>query len=231
MRKDVFIETSNVARFRKAMATLCDIDKGQPGFGVVQGEAGRGKTMAALNWHSLHGGIFLRVWQNWTQAAFLQALAFELTGDRPFGIQRCKLRIIEGLEEQQQPIVIDEADRLHIDRVEDLRDVHDMTGCPVIMVGEEGFHAKLHARRRIYSRITQCTEFKAVTPDDVILFGFQAAALNISPEAAHQMAKISKGSFRLVYSFVQQLEEFAKAQDCNDVDQKTLKKVNLRGRI
>ena len=51
---------------------------------------------------------------------------------------RCKEMIIEILEEDYKPLFIDEADRLSIDRLEDLRDIFEMTGVPIVLIGEEG---------------------------------------------------------------------------------------------
>jgi len=227
MRRDIFIETGNVAKFRKALGVLSDTERGRPGIGVIQGEAGRGKTMAATEWHTTNGGIFLRVMEGWSQFSFLQALAYEVSGDRPGNTNRCRNRIMDALSAFPQPIIVDEADRLHMARIEDLRDVHDMTGCPVVLIGEEGFYPKLHARRRVQSRVTQVVEFDPVSAEDVMLFALQTASLDVTPEACHKLATLAKGSFRVIYSFTLQLEDFAKAQGSNDIDTAVIEKLRI----
>jgi hypothetical protein len=227
MRQDIFIETGNVAKLRKSLSLLSDTERGRPGIGVVQGEAGRGKTMAAKEWHAMNGGIFLRVLEGWSQFSFLQALTYEVTGERPNNTTRCRNRIMDALSDSPQPIIVDEADRLHMGRIEDLRDVHDMTGCPVVLIGEEGFYPKLHARRRVQSRVVDVVNFDPIAPDDVILFALQAASLNVSPEAAHKLANLAKGSFRVVYGYALRLEEYAKAQDTNNIDAKTVNSLRI----
>jgi len=67
--RSVFIETYNVARFRKAVALAEDLEKGQPGFVLAHGKAGRGKTFAAQNYYAEKGGIYISVWEDWTQTA------------------------------------------------------------------------------------------------------------------------------------------------------------------
>ena len=106
-----FIETQNVAAFRKAINSLVERDRLQPGFMVVEGESGRGKSMAANNWHSVHGGVFFRVWEGLSQHAFLQELAFECSSFRPFGSSNCKRVIVDRLTSDPRPILVDEADR------------------------------------------------------------------------------------------------------------------------
>lgn len=215
--RNIFVATRNVAAFRSALGLLEDTQKGQPGLGVIHGRAGRGKTLAAVNYHSEQGGIYLRVWQNWTQNAFLQALSFEAAGVRLHGAQANKVRIIEALNAERRTIFVDEADRLHPGRVEDLRDIHDETGCPVVLIGEEGLHATLHARRRLWSRVTQAVEFGPVSDEDVMVFALQAANLRLTPEAVSLTSKKAEGDFRLVYRLVQQLEQAARAMETDEI--------------
>lgn len=222
MRRDIFIETGNVAKLRKTLSILSDTERGRPGIGVVQGEAGRGKTMAAKEWHTVNGGIFLRVLEGWSQFSFLQALTYEVSGERPTNTTRCRNRIMDALTESPQPIIVDEADRLHMSRIEDLRDVHDMTGCPVVLIGEEGFYPKLHARKRVHSRVVDVVNFGPIKADDVMLFALQAATLEVTPEACHKLAQLAKGSFRVVYGYILHLEDYAKAQNTNAIDAKAI---------
>jgi len=213
--KQVFVATKNVARFRDAMAVLMDTAKGQPGFGVAHGRAGRGKTMAARNLHAERGGHYLRVWQDWSQHAFLQGLAFEVAGMRPHGANRCKATIIDALGRDPRPIYVDEADRLAAGRIEDLRDIHDETGAAVMLVGEEALYATLNARRRLWSRVTQEVQFGPVADEDVLTFALQAAGLKLDAEACRQVAQRAGGDFRLVARIVGQLERMAKASETN----------------
>ncbi|MBI9081729.1 MAG: ATP-binding protein [Pseudodesulfovibrio sp.] len=227
MRRDIFIETGNVAKLRKALSVLSDTERGRPGIGVVQGEAGRGKTMAAKEWHTMNGGIFLRVLEGWSQFSFLQALTYEVAAERPSNTTRCRNRIMDALAETPQPIIVDEADRLSMSRIEDLRDVHDMTGCPVILIGEDGFYPKLHARARVHSRVVEVVNFNPIVDADVMLFALQAASLDVTPEAAHKLAHLAKGSFRVVYGFILRLEDYAKAQNTNIIDAKIVDKLRI----
>lgn len=227
--KNVFVPTDNVARFTSAMRILEDTRKGQPGLAVVYGRAGRGKTVAATSWYAERGGFFLRVWQDWTQFSFLQALCFEVAGERPHGAHQCKTRICEALgrrEGQPRTIYVDEADRLHPGRIEDLRDIHDVTGCPVVLIGEEQLYPSLGAKRRIWSRVTQRVEFGPVKDEDVLVFASQAADLRLTPEAASLVAKKAEGDFRTVYRLVQELERMAQAAQSSDITADHARRLN-----
>lgn len=222
MKQGIFVETKNVAAFRRGVETLTNRDRYQPGFMVVQGESGRGKSQAAINWHGQNGGVFLRVWEGWSQHAFLQALAFEVTGGRVHCVFQCKREVVDFLSADPAPIIVDEADRLDIRRIEDLRDVHEATGVSIVLIGEEAFFPKLKSRQRIYSRVAEVINFAPVEKGDIVLYAAQAADLKVSPEAAAFLAAEVHGSFRLVHNLVAKLEAFAKASNVDVIDMDAL---------
>ena len=167
---EVIIETDAMARFNGAVDAVTSAERGLSGFVLAYGQAGRGKSVAADRYHYTRGGAYVRVWQGWSQSAFLQRVLFEVRGkntDMPrHSGNRCKEMIVQLLEENRQPLFIDEADRLHIDRIEDLRDIFEMTGAPVVLIGEEGIFGLLHERRRIWSRVAHEVEFGPLSPAD-----------------------------------------------------------------
>ncbi len=222
MRQGIFVETKNVGAFRRSIDNLNNRDSNQPGFMVVEGESGRGKSQAAINWHSKNESVFLRAWEGLSQSAFLKSLALAATGDSAHGSYRSKQLVVEYLEIDPKPIIVDEADRLDIRRIEDLRDINEATDVPVILIGEEGFYAKLKSRKRIHSRVAELVYFQPVSSEDVILYGNQAADLKISPEAANALTVETHGSFRLVHNFVSKLESFARANNRKEIDMDAL---------
>lgn len=216
--KNVFVETANVSAFRSAVRTIEDTNKGQPGLALAWGQAGRGKTLTARNYHAGHGGIYLRAWEGWTQAAFLRELCDRVCGRTPNGAAICKRHIIKHLDRQPQTLFVDEADRLHVSRLEDLRDIHDETGAPIVLIGEEELLGLLGERRRIWSRVTQEVNFGPVALEDVAMFAMEAASLDVAPEACRLMVDRADGDFRLIRNMVQMLEQAAKARQTATVD-------------
>lgn len=217
MKPNVFLETGNVTTFRQCVRGMEDVN-GQPGIFLAWGQAGRGKTFAARNYHAENGGVYVSVWQDWTQAAFLQQVCFEVCGLRPKGANAAKLKIVEHLEREPRTIFIDEADRLHVLRIEDLRDIHEATGAPIVLVGEEELLGLLSDRRRVWSRVVQEQEFAPLSLDDITWFALEAAGLSVQPEAAARMRKASDGDFRLIRNMVLHLEQAGKARDTQQVD-------------
>ena len=68
------------ARFNTAVDAVVDAGRGTSGFILAHGQAGRGKSVAADQYHYQRGGAYVRVWEGWTQAAFLQRVLFEVRG-------------------------------------------------------------------------------------------------------------------------------------------------------
>ena len=227
--RETIIETEAMTRFDTAVDEVVNADRGLSGFVLAYGQAGRGKSVAADRYHFQRGGAYVRVWQGWTQTAFLQRLLFEVRGKntdipRHTG-NRCKELIVEILRDNRMPLFIDEADRLKIDRIEDLRDIHEMTGTPVVLIGEEGIFGLLSERRRIWSRVAYEVEFGPVSAAEVALYAMQAAGLDIPPALSAEIAKKTEGDFRLVRNMMILLEKAAKASGSFAVDARMLETV------
>jgi len=224
--RETIIETEAMSRFDNAVDEVTGAGRALSGFVLAYGQAGRGKSVAADRYHYQRGGAYVRVWQNWSQTSFLQRLLFEVRGkntDMPRHTgNRCKELIVQLLQDERKPLFIDEADRLRIDRIEDLRDIHEMTGAPVILIGEEGIFGLLSERRRIWSRIAYEVEFGPISPAEVALYAMQAAGLEVPLQLASEIAQKTEGDFRLVRNMCLLLEKSAKASGCFSVDKKML---------
>ena len=221
--KDIIIDTEATIRFDGAVDSALESDKALSGFILAYGQAGRGKSVAADRYHySRDTGAYIRVWQGWSQSAFMQRLLFEVRGtneDMPrYNGNRCKEMIVQLLKDNPMPLFIDEADRLKIDRIEDLRDIYEWTGVPIILIGEEGLLGLLSERRRIWSRVVHDVEFGPINAAEVAMYAMQGADLDIPANLCGRIAEKSEGDFRLVRNMMLLLEKAAKAADTRKVD-------------
>jgi len=227
--KNVFLETQNVMKFREAADVMSDIEKGQPGLAIVYGRAGRGKTECSREFAVRTGSLYIRVMEDWTPRAMLAALCFEINGSRPHTVERSKNFLFNMLEKEQRIILVDEADRFkNAGMIEHFRDIHDMTGAPVILIGEQSLYAKVSAKRRLWSRITQTVEFGPISTEDIMLFGMKSAELKIAPDAAKALGKRSEGDFRLIWQDVRALESMARAEGTIQVNTGMVKQLKSR---
>lgn len=220
--RDVIIPTEATTRFNSAVDSAIEAGRANSGFILAHGQAGRGKSVAADQYHYQRGGAYLRVWEGWSQSAFLQKLLFEVqckNGDLPrHNANYCKQTIVNILERERKPIFVDEADRLAIGRIEDLRDILEMTGAPIILIGEEAIFGLLNERRRVWSRVVDEVEFGPISPAEVSVYAMKAAALDIPPELCLRIAERTEGDFRLVRNMMLMLEKAAKAAENFKID-------------
>jgi DNA transposition AAA+ family ATPase len=223
--ENTFIETARVIAFREAAAVVADTAKGQPGFMVAWGRAGRGKTMCSKEYTvRTPETVYLRVFEDWTPRAMLARICHEINGMSPGTVARAKSILIEELDREPVTIIMDEADRLSNGNIEHLRDIHDETGAPIILVGEPSLYGRLTARRRIWERVTRVVEFGPVKAEDVLIFGRRACGLKIAPDAGLALVRRCEGSFRLLYHLMVDLERQAKANnDTKDISLEMIK--------
>ncbi len=214
--RETIIETESMARFACAMDEVMDPLSGLSGFLLAYGQAGRGKSVAASRYHREHGGAYLKVWQGWSQSAFLQRLLYALGdfGEIPrYTGNKCKELIVDILEKDCKPLFIDEADRLRIERVEDLRDINEATCAPVVLIGEEGIFGLLAARRRIWSRVVYEIEFPPISAAETAVYAQQSTGLEVPIALAKKIVQKTEGDFRLVRNMMLLLEKTAKASE------------------
>jgi len=216
----VIIDTDNTREFQQSLEILEDVEKGQPGLMIVWGRAGTGKSTCAEECVRDTDRIYLRVFQDWSPRAMLAALCRKITGSEPRTIDQCRNVLCNSLDLNQRTIFVDEADRLNINQIEHFRDIHDLSGVPIVLIGEEHLYAQLSVRRRIWDRVTQRVEFGPITPLDIMVFGAKSADLKIDPGAAQKLESRSDGTFRRVWDDMQRLEQMARANRVQDVDAK-----------
>lgn len=220
MKRDVFIETQHVVSLRNAVTSALGAGRGYPAIVMNYGEAGAGKTIAAQMLYSRFGGYYQRAYEGMSLAAFLQELSYKVDGSRPHGTHRCRQRLLSRLESKPRPLFIDEADRLHVSCLEALRDLHDETGSPVVLIGEMGLPTRVSARSRINDRIPEAfrVHFNEITMTDVSLYAAEAADLSLSPEAASVVHKETNGNFRRIHNAVLTLENAAKVDGRREIN-------------
>lgn len=114
-----------------------------------------------------------------------------------------------------EAIVVDEANRLKYQSLEQLRDVHDRSGAALILVGMPGLEKHLARYSQLYSRIGFVHEYRLITAEElhfVLEHRWQDLGLSFSPndftdvEAMAAIARITVGNFRLLHRLFAQIE-------------------------
>jgi DNA transposition AAA+ family ATPase len=151
------VAIKNVASFMVMTDRLINRDPHLPGIGVCHGPSGFGKTYASIFAQNRTRAVRVEVGDSWTRRTLLQAILREL-GEPVKGrmaIADLAERAIAALgDEPGRPLIVDEADRL-VDRgmIELVRELHEHSSVPVILIGEEKLPAKLLAYERVHNRV------------------------------------------------------------------------------
>ncbi|WP_018701431.1 AAA family ATPase [Amorphus coralli] len=153
--KQTLAVLNNVSSLHFLATTLIQRPHHLPGIGVFSGWSGMGKTYASVYTQNKTGAIRIEVGESWTKKTFLTRLLNEL-GQEPKGtISDLVEQAAMALEDDpNRPLLIDEADKL-VDKnhIEIVRELHDASGVPTILIGEEQLPQKLAKWERIHNRV------------------------------------------------------------------------------
>jgi len=227
--------------------------------GIVYGPTGIGKTRCARAVHEHFAGSILVTVQYglYHPKGFTTALA-EALGVRSVGTARNDAkfstqyeRVIERLRESNRLLIVDEAHKLHEGAIELLREIHDATGVPVLLVAIKELQTRLmrHAdpdAGQLYSRIDiECPLVEAdagrdgskrgmkklYTVEDIRQL-YQDPPIRLGPDAVQYLADVANhlgfGSLRKCKRLLVAAARFArKRQDVPDGDDVTVSAVDL----
>ena len=227
MRK-LFVKTHNVKRFIGLMNNLIDKSNEVPKMGLVYGDPGLGKTQTAVWWATKNDAVYVRAQNKMTNKWLLEKIVYEL-GESPSRkmadlIEQC----ISHLRLKPQVIIIDEVDYL-INRmkiVETLRDLHDLTGAPIVLIGMQESKTKLGKYRHLYDRISEILEFKPFSKEDVEVIVEELSEIKISDEAREIFFE-KKNRFRQIIKGIALLENLAKTNGLLKIDTKQVKGLTI----
>ena len=224
----LFVKTRNVKNFIGLMNNLIDKSNEVPKMGLIYGDPGLGKTQTAVWWATNNDAVYVRAQNKMTCRWLLEKIVYEL-GESPSRkmadlIEQC----ITHLRLKPQVIIIDEVDYL-INRhriVETLRDLHDLTGVPIVLIGMQEAKTKLGKYRHLYDRISEIIEFKSFSKDDMDVIVEELSEIKITDEAKEIFFE-KTNRFRQVIKGISLLENLAKTNGLNKIDVKQVKGLTI----
>jgi DNA transposition AAA+ family ATPase len=186
-----------------------------PGFGVFHGPSGFGKTKAAIYACNKTSAPMVSIGHSWTQKKFLQHVLIECGCTKPRGtVADLAEQAIDLLGSQvDRPLIIDEAD-LAVDRgwIELIRELHDYSQVPVILIGEEMLPAKLQRVERVHNRVLDWVAAAPCNLDDARkLAAAYAAGVEIDDALLEMTRRNCSGIARRIATTLDEMVEFARA--------------------
>jgi hypothetical protein len=209
-------QTQNVWKFMNAVEELLNRPMGTEGMGLLWGEPGEGKSTAVARVCDKYDGIYVRAVGCWTVTSMLGDICRELGGERKLRRSDMVDYIIHELRKDNRPlrpIFIDEADYCfrQFEMVDSLRDIYDLSGCPVVMIGMEDIAKKIKANARIARRITQWVEFKGLDLNDVNVVADECCDVDIAEDLCRYIHKECSANIGRIIIGLSRIEKLAKA--------------------
>ena len=222
----VFIRTNNVKNFIGLVENLVNKPKNIPKMGLVYGEPGLGKTQTALWLACKYDGIYLRASNLMTGRWLLDGLIKEmdelpryLTSDN-FNL------VVKKLKANLKVIFIDEIDYLmnNFKTVEILRDLHDETDCPIIMIGMGLAHRKLERYKHLYDRFSEILKFETFGVSDISQIINELSQLPISADAIEYIHQ-KHNRFRQIVLLINKLETIARENNLTEINMEVIRQI------
>ncbi|MDK9520122.1 AAA family ATPase [Vibrio parahaemolyticus] len=224
--KHKIIPVKNVTRLAQAYRALESRAIGTPGMGLVWGETGRGKTTATTWLINRCNGIYVRALSLWNPSSMLRAIAEELDLDTKGACNVLVVRVIERLAETQRPLFIDEADHIigHEKMMETLRDIHDLSTVPVIMIGMGQMRKKVARYAQLENRIMHWIEFEPCDYADAMTMAEGMCEVDVEEDLLADLIEMTRGEVRRLVVGLAQIEDEAKTQGLSKIGKSQFKR-------
>ena len=221
--KRTFIKTKNVKRFIALMDELQTLPYNIPKIALVYGDYGLGKSQTIQWWVDKNNSVYVRAVKSMTSRWLISEIAEEL-GEEPFWHTQETFSIVEShLKRNPKTIVIDEMDYLtQNDTIELIRDLHDKTNCPIVLVGMAMADKKLARYPHLCDRIYKSLKFETFNSEDIKEILSELTELNFTSDAIEYLATRTN-QFRQLVKITNKLEKLSATNDLKELDEYTLK--------
>jgi len=210
------VKTKDVRRFMQAVEDLLNRPGGTEGMGLLWGPPGTGKTTSLAYVANVYDAVYVRAVGCWTVTSMLGDLCKELGGKRMLRRSDMVEYIVGELSKdgrQPRPIFVDEADYCfnQFAMVDALRDIYDLSGCPVILIGMEDIARRIRAKELIARRITQWVEFKGLDLEDTEYVASEVCEVTLADDLIRHLYKETSGNIGRIIIGLTKIEKFALA--------------------
>ena len=212
----------NVAAFSSLINRVVDRRPGLPGLVCFYGHSGLGKTKSAIFGANRYRAAYVECGQMTTARSLLVSILMELGLPKPRGTATEMLtEIVEILaRDTRRPLIIDEAHHIaHKAFVDVVRELHDKSDAPIVLIGEETLPKHLEAYERVHNRML---DWVAAVPCDMEDFAMLARTvaprIAIAPDLASEILDVTAGNTRRIVVNLAKAEEVAAREGLETVD-------------
>lgn len=224
--KKGFVITENYRRLAEAQKAVERRGAAEAGMVIVKGPFGVGKSATIERFAVDKQAIFIRCKETSSKRGLLNELAKELGVNNQGSNLEVQARIISRLLVDMRTVVLDEADfliRSTAALLEVVRDITDLTGIVLFMVGMEHFTNKLSRYGHIASRVARVVEFKPLSRADIQAACDAMCEVKLQPAVVDAVLQQSAGKMRLVLNALATLEQWSEANGWTEVGMEHIK--------
>ena len=202
----------NVGLFNELLDRVMNRPIHLPGMAIFHGYSGLGKSFSATFGAHKHNAHYVEVGCSWTRKKFLEAVLKELGGQVTGTIPDMVDQIIDILIDIDRPLIIDEFDHI-VDKgfVDLVREIHDSTRAPIILIGEERLPQKLTKWERFHNRILDWVPAQPLLREEMnMLARQQCRSCEIADDLLDLVFKVIEGRVRRACVNLALIEEYAR---------------------
>ena len=221
-----FVKTKNVKSFISLMSNIKSCPENIPRMALVYGEPGLGKTQTILWWVTNNDAIYVRCNHLMSGRWLLSEIAEELDEIPYYNSADLFKQIETKLKQEPKVIVVDEIDYLlsNANAIETLRDLHDRTNVPVVLVGMAKANLKLMRYKPLYDRLYDKLKFEYFTKNDIKEIIEALCEVKFTDCAIDYIFSLTN-QFRPLVKIINKVEKIAKTNELKEFNAEILKGV------
>jgi DNA transposition AAA+ family ATPase len=133
--------------------------------------------------------------------------------------------------ERMDLLVVDEADRLKVAGLEQMRDIYDRSRVGLVLIGMPGLEKRLARYPQLYSRVGFVHEFHPLSPEEarfILQQRWQQWGLALQAddftdmEVVTAILRITEGNFRLIHRLLSQVERILQINELRTVTKEVI---------
>ena len=212
--KNIFVKTKNGKSFNVLANKLKNTKNNVPKMGLVFGEPGLGKTNAILWWAIQQDALIITAKNGMTPRWLLKQLVSDLGEAPKILVAYLFEQAVAKLVENPRMIIVDEIDYLinNTRAIETIRDLHDETGIPILLVGMGAVDKKLSRYKHFFDRIVEIYRFIPFDFEDVKTIINTLSDVPFE-DSAIEIVYQKSNRFRQIVKIILKFENLAKTND------------------
>lgn len=209
--KSKIVPVKNIAAMSMSSKALLNRAPRAPGIGLIDGDAGFGKTQGSFWLACQTKSIFVRCKRVHTPGEMLRDMCTELVIPQGGSNSQRVDRIVQAVSLRKLSVFVDDIDNVvkNIDLIETLRDIHDLSEQPLIIIGETGIEQKLAHLSRFTSRIAEHVTFRPLDADDTALVARELCEVTVATDLVEKIRADTAGNFRNIIVSLHRAEQIA----------------------